>query len=238
MALDEFGMTTRTKNIDVMYAVAPYQKKSENGGTVPLTFKHALSQVMFKAETEDSSIEVMIEKMFIHNVKRSGTFIFPTILDNGGTSTVDNSAWQSSKFYDYTIGMNHSPMSVPHAGVEISGGENAMLFIPQHLTSWDRVNGGIAVADTHNQSYLQITCKIWHGEHYFVGAAAGEDEYGDIYVPFEADWQPGKRYIYTLKFGGGYKETGEEIDLMPITFSASVENWDDASGDEIKHPDL
>ena len=101
MALDEFGMTTRTKNIDVMYAVAPYQKKSENGGTVPLTFKHALSQVMFKAETEDSSIEVMIEKMFIHNVKRSGTFIFPTILDNGGTSTVDNSAWQSSKFYDY-----------------------------------------------------------------------------------------------------------------------------------------
>ena len=46
-------------------------------------------------------------------------------------------------------------------------------------------------------------------------------------VPFGADWQPGKRYIYTLIFGGGYNAQGQAI-LQPINFKAEVGKWEDA----------
>lgn len=50
------------------------------------------------------------------------------------------------------------------------------------------------------------------------------DAYGNLYVPFGADWQPGKRYIYTLVFGGGYDVNGNSI-LTPINFTADTEAW-------------
>ena len=73
---------------------------------------------------------------------------------------------------------------------------------------------------------MEITCKIWQltdtSEDYFVGNAS---EYGVIYVPFGADWDQGKRYVYTLCFGAGYDENGKEYDIVPITFEAEVEDW-------------
>lgn len=92
-----------------------------------------------------------------------------------------------------------------------------MLFVPQKLTKWD-VSSTIATA---KQSYLMITCKIKQGGAYLFGS---DSEYKDLYVPFEADWQPGKRYIYTLIFGGGYDADGNPI-LQPINFEAKAEDW-------------
>lgn len=97
-----------------------------------------------------------------------------------------------------------------------------MLFIPQNLTKWD-LPGSIDAANTANQSYLKITCKIKQSGAYLVGS---DSEYKDLYVPFGADWQPGKRYIYTLIFGGGYNAQGQAI-LQPINFKAEVGKWDD-----------
>ena len=63
-----------------------------------------------------------------------------------------------------------------------------------------------------------------------------ESSYQTIYVPFTnvdatatTGWEPGKRYIYTLIFGGGYDKNGNPI-LTPITFEPTVEDWKDASG--------
>lgn len=57
-------------------------------------------------------------------------------------------------------------------------------------------------------------------------------EYKTVYVPFDnaTGWEPGKRYIYTLIFGGGYDDQGEPI-LSPITFDAATADWADASAD-------
>ena len=45
-------------------------------------------------------------------------------------------------------------------------------------------------------------------------------------------WKPGKRYIYTLIFGGGYDDQGEPI-LSPITFNAATADWVDAAGTDV-----
>ena len=75
----------------------------------------------------------------------------------------------------------------------------------------------------NSQSYLIIDCKIEQN-----GLLRHN---GTLYVPFGADWQPGKRYIYTLIFGGGYDENGNPI-LTPIQFDAETTEWvDDAEND-------
>ena len=92
--------------------------------------------------------------------------------------------------------------------------------IPQTLTKWD-TSHNIETANAKKESYLSIECKISIGDSYKLGSKSG---YGTLYVPFEADWKPGKRYVYTLIFGGGYDKDGNPI-LQPINFEPSVEDW-------------
>lgn len=95
-----------------------------------------------------------------------------------------------------------------------------MFLIPQKLNAWNPSHD-INTAKTNKESYLSIDCKISIGDVYYSGS---ESSYGKLYVPFGADWEPGKRYVYTLIFGGGYDEHGQPI-LTPITFEPSVEDW-------------
>ena len=95
-----------------------------------------------------------------------------------------------------------------------------MFLIPQKLTAWDTSHNKDE-ADTKKQSYLSIECKISIGDVYYSGS---KSDYGTLYVPFGADWEPGKRYVYTLIFGGGYDADGNTI-LQPINFDARVEEW-------------
>ena len=55
-----------------------------------------------------------------------------------------------------------------------------------------------------------------------------EEGYKTLYVPFGTSWEPGKRHIYTLIFGGGYDNQGN-LFLMPINFEATVEGWNDVT---------
>lgn len=54
------------ENVDVMYAITLDQKKSSNGGTVKMHFRHILSQVAFKARTETPEMEVTIKGIKIY----------------------------------------------------------------------------------------------------------------------------------------------------------------------------
>ena len=99
-----------------------------------------------------------------------------------------------------------------------------MLVIPQKLTAW-KTNTTTAKpkqdADNGKESYLGIGWKIKVNGQYVNGSAT-EFEY--LYVPFGASWEPGKRYIYTLIFGGGYTNQGVPV-LSPINFEATAEEW-------------
>lgn len=213
-------------HVDLMYASAKDMKKSVSGGVVKLQFKHALSQLQFKAKKKDSNINVEIASITLCNAAHLyGTFTFPTVDNPDGSWSVNPQFIANN-----TVGMIRTPIVVSGGDnpTDISGNKS-MLIIPCSLSKWN-----LSVpAETSSDVYLKIKCKIWKGSgndiHYFV-PQEGED-YGYTYVPFEATWKPGKRYIYTLVFGGGYTETGEEIDIVPITFEASVTEWNDASGD-------
>lgn len=210
-------------NPDAMYAVAKRQTYiKENSGKVKFTFKHILSQVVFKAKTQyDNDMEIDVNAVSIYNFKEGGTFNIP----EGEPEQVN---W-TPRFIDlapvdgFTVKKVEEGKNIKvtksNEVKDISDGP--MLFVPQKLTKWN-VSNTITAANTAKQSYLKITCKIKQGGAYLFGS---DTEYKDLYVPFEADWQPGKRYIYTLIFGGGYDENGNKI-LMPINYEADVDTWD------------
>lgn len=131
----------------------------------------------------------------------------------------------------YTVKLNAANVKTNDAVVDLSDMNSPMMMIPQQLTKWSTYSAGTAVpkieADGKKECYLEISMKLKQNDSYLIGSAA---EYKTVYVPFDnaTGWEPSKRYIYTLIFGGGYDDQGEPI-LSPITFDAATVDWADAS---------
>ena len=229
--MDEYGEgADKHEDHDVMYGIAKSQNKSENNGVVQFTFKHILSQVVFKAKTELATMNVIINGIKITNAKMSGTFTLPSDAETDPTAA----NWTLAGI-ENNIGY-YDPIVIRNAAIEVNSNTSAtdistatpIFTIPQTLTAWD-VKGAKktkAEADAAKQSYLEISCKILQSGVYLHGSAENN---ATIYVPFGASWEPGKRYIYTLIFGGGYNADGNAI-LKPIEFEAETEKWVDAEG--------
>lgn len=209
-------------NIDIMYGIANNQTYSAtNGGKVKFQFHHILSQVAFKAKTQEADMEVEIEGIHIHNLQVASTFTFPA--DAQTLPTQANWSKANASQGKYFFKMKQTTTATSSVSEILT---EPMLFIPQSLTTW-ATNASTPVSKeeadkaTPIQSYLEISCKIKQkGEYVF-----GKDGFKTLYVPFGATWEPGKRYIYTLIFGGGYDEHGQPI-LNPINFEAAVDAWD------------
>ena len=76
--------TEASKQQDLLYA---YTKKTktvaDNECVAILNFRHALSQVVFKAQNKNKNIYVEISEVQVANLKTTGTFTFPTnVTDN------------------------------------------------------------------------------------------------------------------------------------------------------------
>lgn len=227
--VDEYN-TTGT-NHDVMYAVAKGRNKVNNGtNAVQMNFKHILSQVVFKAKTASSILEVDVENVKIHNFVHGGVFKLPA-----GEPARSN--WSPSPVAEgaYTVKLNAANVVTNNAVVDLSDMNSPLMMIPQKLTKWSTYSAGAAVsksdADKKKECYLEISMKLKQNDSYLIGSAT---EYKTVYVPFDngTGWEPGKRYIYTLIFGGGYDDQGEPI-LSPITFDAATTNWVDAAGTDV-----
>lgn len=215
-------------NHDVMYAVTKGRNK-KNNGTMPvqMTFKHILSQVVFKAKTKQSTLTVDVKNIKIHNFVLSGTFTLPA-----GEPAMSDWSLSPAAAGAYTVKLNAANVVVTNnTAVDLSDMNSPLMLIPQELTKWSTYSAGRAVsipeADKAKECYLEISMKLKQNDSYLIGSAT---EYKTVYVPFDnaTGWEPGKRYIYTLIFGGGYDDHGEPI-LSPITFNAATVDWADAN---------
>ena len=226
--VDEYD--SKGTNHDVMYAVTKGRNK-ENNGTKPvqMNFKHILSQVVFKAKTTSSILEVDVENVKIHNFVLSGKFTLPA-----GEPAMSDWKLSPAAKGAYTVKLNAANVKTKNAVVNLSDMNSPLMLIPQKLTKWSTSTGAavsIHEADNAIESYLEISMKLKQNDSYLIGSAA---EYKTVYVPFDnaTGWEPGKRYIYTLIFGGGYDDQGEPI-LSPITFDAATVDWADAAGTDV-----
>ena len=166
-------------NHDVMYAVTKGCNK-ENNGTMPvqMNFKHILSQVVFKAKTTSSILEVDVENVKIHNFVHSGTFTLPA-----GEPAMSDWKLSPAAKGAYTVKLNAANVKTKNAVVNLSDMNSPLMLIPQKLTKWSTYSAGTAVsipeADNAIESYLEISMKLKQNDSYLIGSAT---EYKTVYV--------------------------------------------------------
>lgn len=230
-SIDEYNNVHNAVNYDVMYAAAENQTQSTNNGKVKFNFKHIMSQVVFQAKTQYEDMQVDIKDIKIHNYKFSGTFTFPK---NGKDPEQSNWVPLLSNKPEATVGKAQPTISVTSNSTTTDISLNKpMLFIPQKLEAWDTKNS-IDQANTDTKSFLEIECKIQQNGEFLHGTATS---FAKLYVPFGTSWDPGKRYIYTLIFGGGYDAQGQAI-LKPINFEAETTKWVDDINNKNNNNDI
>ena len=218
-------------NYDVMYAMAKGRTKAMDNGIVKFNFKHILSQVVFKAKTQYDNMQVDINMIKIHNVKMGGFFTLPATADGTGSwSDPADLPSEVSGLGKFTVVKDVNITVKSNTTVTDITTDTPMLNRPQTLTAWnvsETATKTTTQANEAKQCYLSISCKIRQSGAYLLGSAS---EYKTIYVPFGDTWEQGKRYIYTLIFGGGYDDQGEAV-LNPIQFDAKTTGWVDAAKD-------
>lgn len=235
VCIDEFepSVAKQGKNVDVMYATAKGQTKQSNGGKVVMDFKHALSQVVFKARISENQpgLKVEIKKVVVGSFYAGGTFTFPTAEKEASWTPAEPHV--PNGFLAYKESADPITVNSTTDAVWLSDEDDSMMMIPQTLTPWDVTNANyksIDKAKQADQSYLAIYCKIYQNGTLLDGFSA--DSYSVVYIPFGATLKAGYRHIFTLVFGGGYDQNGNPI-LTPIVIEGDMtQDWIDDAADK------
>ena len=103
LAVEGYELTTDVaKQKDFIYAVKQNQVKNGNNGTIGINFRHALSQVVFKARNTNSTLHVEIGEVQVKNFNSKGNFALP--LNDTETTLVDHDSDQTTEAADGTVG--------------------------------------------------------------------------------------------------------------------------------------
>ena len=216
---------------DILYALTTGQTKTT--ADVPLNFKHALSQVVFKVKIADNvaqDIEVKLNSVTLKSLVKKGNFAFPKTAPTTGAGvgswTLSDVAEDLDKDYELAD-INYVINNYTTADKKVSEETTPMLVIPQSKatqaaytgSSWETDNNGLFVVNT------TVTAK------YDRDGNSGDYETSinlvntPTYIPVTFTWEPGKKYVYTLVYtasGTGGKDANNNDQLLPIEFSVDV----------------
>jgi hypothetical protein len=223
--------------------VAGPTDKDQHNGDVPLMFKHALSQVVFKGQlpTSGAVTKVEIAEITIGRVGKTGTLTYTsTGVFNGGSATIvpsasDNFQLDASDLEAATWGVNLTNDGIANATAgtafdltisESASKKNAWFMLPQALTAWvptddSELKAGALNAAPASGSYLKIRATLSKDGVVILNNT------DPIYIPLGTTWERGKKYTYTIEFNG-------TAALTPITFSVTAQDWTDATGIDLE----
>lgn len=191
---------TTQMTTDFCYATATVADCASHPESVPLAFSHALSQVVFRVKAADyyndgqKTVSMTLKSLSLGGINSVGSFAAGTWSD------------QSTE-YSYPL------FGAPSAPIALTYGEGnvpdvidvcAFLYIPQTLGANAAITVGYSIEQTVNSStftFENAPVSIKLG-----GAGSAVTQ-----------WQPGKKYIYTLSIG---------LNNL-ITFTVTADGWTD-----------
>ena len=235
--------TTVADQKDIMFASATGVNNAATGTPVGLTFKHALSQVVFSGKVAKPTITAVVDEITVCNVHNTGNVGYRGALNTLSALATGSAA--SSFSVGLIEGADAAATTAARtmtstAAVNLTNGNGALMMIPQTQEAWTHEAPEKAIADATG-SYLKVKCKVQDNNSgtWLIGAASGVDEFEYVYIPFNLTtiaWELGKKYTYTLVFGngsGGYDEDGEPLtNMVPITYTVTAaDNWTAADPD-------
>ncbi len=232
----------QSKQVDLLYAVNKGETKDDHAASaVNINFRHALSQIVFKAKNTNENLKVTVKGVKIANIKKAGDFTYPTQATTVQNTEVDGTivattqgTWSNvSTLEDFSAGMEANGVTLDgevETALDLSNASGALFMIPQTLTAWNPENEGCLASD---DVYFLLNCQILSGtdKNIQVWPSDADETFAEIAVPAEAiTWEQGKKYVYTFVFGeGAGYEPGEEENpdptLVGIGFDVTVDEF-------------
>lgn len=216
---------------DFVIAYNTGTKAANETSGVALNFRHALSQIVIKAKNMSTSgIVIKVKGVKITNILNSGNFTYPdavTTPHNGGT--LAQSLWNTSSAskVDYVIS-DATGLTLDDTAKDIMFAGASWMVVPQALTA----RASFADATDHGSSIGVMVQILDQNDGQLYPSTAGEYAYTNI--PIDTNWEPGKKYIYTLNFldeandgGAGVDDNDDPVLGKPIKFTLTVDDWVD-----------
>lgn len=242
--------TDQSKQVDLLYAVNKGEKKADHtASAVSINFRHALSQIVFRAKNTNENLTVTIRGVKVGNIKKTGDFTYPTsstttqnTSETGTITASTQGTWANVETEEtFAAGITKQILDgvvseavdlTTKTGAAYSG---ALFMIPQALTAWDPETTG-ALSPTNKGVYFLVDCQMLSGEDDVTVWPTAEmdtdnDGYAEVAIPAsDLTWEQGKKYIYTFVFGkGGGYEPGTDPDPDPtlygIDFTVTVDEF-------------
>ena len=203
---------------DFITAKATGNKTNEATG-VALVFGHKLSQIEIKAKNDNTGYEYKVRGIRIGKPVSKGTYDFGADSWTPGTDKVN---YEDTYTTDKTLASDAVSLMK-------TDNDNAML-IPQQLVAWtpssDKTN-------TAKGAYLAVKVKIATKAGAQVYPAA-TGAYDWVAIPISNNWEPGKKYVYTLDFSNGAGKVDPEKPTSPVDPSDPFHPGEDILGGKIK----
>lgn len=230
-----------TEQLDLIYSVNKNVTKPGDGKVV-LNFRHALSQVCFRAKNNMKTMQVEIKGVSVGHLTNAGTFAFPTESTdqnyvhpshgdevdpnapelNGGVWTIPADAAYNKK-YDVTP-IDGTVVLPAQSGVKNltcpednhkNGFAQVLTLLPQEVKAWDPTVKG----SDYNGAYFLVKVVLSNVVKDDSDAEVATVVYdGFAAVPVNVKWEQGYRYIYTFVFdeGGDGGWTPDPDDPKPV----------------------
>ena len=171
--------TNQASQVDLLYAVNKGEKKEEHEASdVNINFRHALSQIIFKAKNTNSNLKVSIKDVKVVNVVKGGDFTYPTsstttqnTSESGTITAGTQGTWTllSTGNYKetYAAGTNAGGVELTTKNqvydltTTTGTGESkvytgALFLMPQELDPWN-LKGK---SDNNGGSYFLVNCQL------------------------------------------------------------------------------
>lgn len=204
LTVTDFTVANSLPHIDLMYSGRQTEKNQANSAEgVPVTFKHALSSVVFSATDNNDNANYTIK-----SIKLTGTLVNKGTFNEGltNTTTSGTATWTpaTATTVEYAVLATSKDVNTDKSKTVITAGETAMLPIPQTDLSTAKVIVSFTVDPTSGDDYdVEATIDL---------SAFKKDDNTSI-----SSWVMNNRYEYVINFGASEK----------ITFKPTVDTWDD-----------
>lgn len=242
--------TDVSKQVDLLYAVTGNMTREDE--TVPLKFRHALSQIEFRAKNTNEKLHVIIKGVTVGNTISEATFTFPSAEDVDGCVADTPGTWSYGVPYSigsYSVTVNgEKGINIPNTSTPVNltiSSNNyfakSMLLIPTATLgdgsagpAWDGESNGTEPLYPGNplngvSSYLAVNCEIYNIEGTKFDSDTDVKLYsGDAIISARFTWECGKKYIYTFVFGDGscgQTPNGDPV-LVPVRYQIEVDDFD------------
>lgn len=251
--------TDPANQVDLVYAATKGKNKANNASGVELNFRHTGAKIVCQVKNTSTTMKFVVDGWKVGYLSPTGTFTFADTntdgqnLGSGTTLTFDQ--WgnlvAASVATEYTSTFTAKDIAAKSADSEatVTSLDGEMILIPQTLTAATKYahTAETAAGDKLDGSFIAVRLYILNnttaGELIAGGGTtATPTTIWAIWPIGGYNWEPGKKYTYTIDLaGGGYFETNQnettvDEDLDPLLdgaeikfVSVTVDDWTDVA---------